>query len=45
MYYVSLKHGEVIEHTSLIDALLDYLDCIDNPPGHGATIWWEDSAK
>lgn len=40
MYFVTLKHGEVLQHDSMIAALLDYLDCIDNPPGHEASMWW-----
>lgn len=43
MYCLYWKHAdEIVEHESFIDALFDYIECIDNK---GLEIWWEDTEQ
>lgn len=53
---VAVKHGETVEHDSLVDALLDVLDSYTNErtgvlvwkderPPKGAIIWFPSEAR
>lgn len=39
---VAVKHGEVERHESIIEALQDIMECIDQ---RGLEVWWEEPGE